>query len=69
VIFWEEQRRWERGNSTHFWEILLDGREKMRLIVLMDNADILVRGWRAALAGDNAVSEEQRQGYCRVIEH
>ena len=35
----------------------------------MDNTDMLVRGWRGALASDIAVESEAKQTFCRIIEH
>ena len=40
----------------------------MRLIWVMDNATVLMRGWRGCSANDNAVEEGNRQEYSRVIE-
>ena len=34
----------------------------------MDNATVIIRGWRECPAGDNAMEEGNRQGYSRVIE-
>jgi integron integrase len=61
--------RWNRRNISEFLLIPLDGRLIMRLILLMDNTHMSVRGWREALAHDNAVTSEAKQGFCRVIEH
>jgi hypothetical protein len=46
----------------------VDIRVILRSIVLMDNKVRIVRGWRAALASDIAVTAEQREAFSRVIE-
>ena len=69
VIFWGLVTQCNCRNSHGLWQISLDWRVILRLIFPMDNTDMLVRGWRGALASDIAVESEAKQTFCRIIEH
>jgi hypothetical protein len=48
------------NNGGVLWESACGGMI-MLLIILMNNTAVIIRDWRAALAGDNAVDAGKRQ--------
>ncbi len=67
VILTEKERQCNGSISTGFLQIPPDSLRELRLIVLMDHKDVLLRGWREALTGDTAVTEDKEQGFCQAV--